>query len=115
MQLSRDLTDEALLQELGGRLTQRRLQRGWSQAELSARAGVAKRSIERLESGTSIAFVTVLRVLRALELVDALDAVLPETQPSPIALLKLRTGVRRRAPRATKRPAASKTAWTWGD
>lgn len=111
MPLTRDLTDETLLAELGDRLVQRRLQRGWSQAELAARAGVSKRSIERLESGTSIAFVTVLRVLRALELIESLDAILPATQPSPMALLELRRDTRRRAPR--KRGRAT-TPWTWG-
>lgn len=112
MKLSPELTDDSLLLELGARLAQRRLQRGWSQAELASRAGVSKRSIERLESGTSIAFVTVLRVFRALELMDSLDAVLPAPQPSPMALLELRRDTRKRAPRARKRERPT-TPWNW--
>lgn len=110
MRLSNDLADDVLLQELGTRVAQRRLQRGWSQAELSARAGVPKRSIERLESGISIAFVTVLRIFRALELIESLDAILPPPQPSPMALLELRRDTRKRAPRKRER---STTPWTW--
>lgn len=113
MRLSSDLTDDAMLQELGSRLTHRRLQRGWSQAELASRAGVPKRSIERLEAGTSIAFVTALRVFRALELIESLDAVLPAPQPSPMALLELRRDTRKRAPRSRTRDRPP-TPWTWG-
>ena len=45
------MTEEEALREAGYRLAQIRLSRNLSQAELAARAGVSKRSLERLESG----------------------------------------------------------------
>jgi transcriptional regulator with XRE-family HTH domain len=113
MKLSPDLTDLALLDELGRRLAQRRIDQGLSQAELAARCGVARRTIERLEAGTSIAFVAVLRIARELGLIGSLDAWLPESAPSPIALLEAGGRRRKRAPRARAHEPA--TPWRWGN
>ena len=46
------MTEEEALCEAGHRLAQIRLARNLSQAELAARAGVSKRSLERLEKGS---------------------------------------------------------------
>lgn len=42
MKISNDLTDAASLAEIGARLSHRRLELQWTQAELAAQAGVAK-------------------------------------------------------------------------
>ena len=49
MKIEPQLTDEAVLQELGGRLTQSRIGHNLTQAALAEQAGVSKRTIERLE------------------------------------------------------------------
>ena len=53
MKLSTTLTDEAILEALGGRLASARLARNLTQAALAEQAGVAKRTVERLEAGQS--------------------------------------------------------------
>lgn len=114
MKLSMQMTDEAVLQELGGRLAAARLARNLTQAALAQAAGVAKRTVERLESGeVAIQLAGFLRVCRALGLMDRFDAFIPEQATSPIAQLKLQGRQRQRASvKKTKLKESKK--WTWG-
>jgi transcriptional regulator with XRE-family HTH domain len=115
MKITKDATDQAILGELGGRLAQVRLERNLTQAQLAGRAGVAKRTVERLESGSVATQLSgFIRVCRALELIGRFDLLVPETAPGPVEQLKLRGRMRQRA--SAKRPAAAPSKkWQWGD
>lgn len=119
MKISKDLSDEAILVELGGRLAQRRIARSLSQAVLATEAGVAKRTVERIEAGESVQVITLIRLCRALDLMDGWDQWLPETGPSPIALLKEKQigqgRQRARGRRAASVMKSGEKPWTWGD
>jgi transcriptional regulator with XRE-family HTH domain len=108
------LTDEAALRELGSRLTKRRLELNLTQADVAERAGIGKRTLERIEAGASTQLTNFLRLLRALDLQDRLDLLLPVAAPSPITLLELQGRERRRAsaPRSVK---VAEEPWTWDD
>lgn len=111
-----DLTDEAALRRLGERLTQRRLQRNLSQAELAEQAGISRRTLVRLEGGQSTQLANFVRVLRALDLLGDLDQVVPPTPPSPLELL--RNEGRRRQRASGRRVAEDEVAeepWSWDD
>jgi transcriptional regulator with XRE-family HTH domain len=115
MRLLTHHADDILLGELGGRLAAVRLDRNLTQAELAATAGVSKRTVERLESGSvAIQLSGFLRVCRALGLLSSLDALVPEPEPIPLARLELAGRKRRRASRA-RSEAFSPTPWTWRD
>ena len=107
------LTDEAILSELGGRLAQRRLGLELTQAELAEQAGVSKRTVERIEAGATTQLSTLVRMFRALDLLDRLDALIPQSGPRPMDLLKLKGKERQRAPRRKKRPGGE--PWQWGE
>jgi transcriptional regulator with XRE-family HTH domain len=113
MKIERLLTDETILAELGGRLAQRRLELQLTQADLAEQAGVSKRTVERIEAGATTQMSTMIRILRVLELVDRLEALVPEAGPRPIDLLKLKGKERQRAPR--KRTQSDDRTWKWGD
>ncbi len=119
MKLTPSLTDEAVLAELGARLEAVRLARNLSQTELAAQSGVARKAIQRLESGEPITTTTLVRVLRALGLTDGLDQVAPEPLPSPVDMLKLRGRTRKRASGKRGRRRAldpdEPQSWRWGD
>ena len=115
MKFTGNLSDGAVLGEIGRRLEAIRLGRNQTQAQLATQAGVSKRTIERLESGAvAVQLSGFVRVSRALDLLDRLDTFVPEPLASPIALLKLRGRSRRRA---SGKPASGPApkAWTWGE
>jgi transcriptional regulator with XRE-family HTH domain len=113
MPIQRLMTDEALLQEIGRRIARQRLERNLSQAQLAEQAGISKRTLERLEAGAAATQLSLfLRVLRQLDLLERLDLLLPEPQPSPLALLELQKAGRKRASRP--RIAKPTDSWTWG-
>ncbi len=113
MKITNLTSDETALAEVGRRIAGDRLARTMTQAQLAEAAGVSKRTIERLEDGRSIQFGNLIRCLRALDKLDALNQLAPETPPNPIALLERRGKTRQRA-----RPgdaAGTTRPWAWGD
>ena len=91
------LGDEAVLEELGRRLGRRRLALQITQAKLADQAGVAKRTVERIEAGAAAQTLSLIRILRVLDLLQGLDQLIPETGPRPMDLLKLKGKERKRA------------------
>ncbi|MDP9141869.1 MAG: helix-turn-helix domain-containing protein [Pseudomonadota bacterium] len=116
MKINGQLTDEAVLRELGARIAALRLARNLTQAALAEQAGVSKRTLERLESGVVAAQLSAfLRVCRVLGLLEQFDAFVPEPAPSPLAQLKLQGQRRQRASRKKAPLGISEKKWRWGD
>ncbi len=113
MRIERLMTDEAALSELGERLARRRIELGLSQAALARQAGVGKRTVERIEAGATTQTVTLIRILRELQLLERMETLAPETGPRPMDLLRLKGRERKRAPRKSGKPAAK--PWHWSD
>src|SRR3990172_4893411 len=114
MKITKQSTDEAVLGELGGRLARVRLDRNLTQAQLAEQAGVSKRTVERLESGSVATVSGFIRVCRVLDIVERFDLLVPEPVPSPVEQLKLR-GRRRQRASARRKAKASSKKWQWGD
>jgi transcriptional regulator with XRE-family HTH domain len=85
-----------LQRELGSALRSLRLNRGLTQSELAAKAGVALRSIASLERAGNSSLETFVRALNALEAADVIAKLAPQPQVSPLALLRDGDNVRRR-------------------
>ena len=118
MRITSELTDLAVLHEIGDRLERRRIDAGLTQARLAEEAGISKRTVERIEAGHSTDFVMLVRVLRVLKLLEVLDQSVPDLPQSPLMLLKGRGRARKRVRYAQRPPdgaAAPKPAppWKW--
>lgn len=113
MQITPNLTDDAILAELGQRLARRRLELQLTQAQAAERAGLGKRTLERIEAGESTQLASVLRLMRVLELLPRLDQAVPPATPGPIELLRREGKARRRAP--GRRGGEAAEPWTWDD
>ncbi|MGQ4659029.1 helix-turn-helix domain-containing protein [Lysobacter sp. F6437] len=114
MKIGAELTDLAVLQALGERLAARRIAMGMTQAEAAEQAGVSKRTLERLEAGDAVQSPNLVRVLRVLQLLDGLEALLPSAGPGPMDVLRREGKTRQRAPRAGVGEPAGQP-WRWGD
>ncbi len=114
MDSDKTMGDDALLEALGRRLARRRLALQLTQAALARQAGVSKRTVERIESGAAAQTLSLVRLLRVLDLLQGLDQLVPETGPRPMDLLKLKGKERQRA--SLRRDAGSPgDAWSWGE
>jgi transcriptional regulator with XRE-family HTH domain len=102
MHLDDLMTDDAVLAELGRRLTRHRLERNWTQAELATEAGVGQATVQRAERGESVQMTSMLKLLRTLGLLGGLDAAIPESIDLPIAQLE-------REQRRTRRRASGRS------
>ena len=98
MQFTRNMSDEAILRELGRRLGRHRLNQSLSQATLAERAGVSRNPVLRLERGESVQLASFIRILRTLGLLGDFDRAVPEPGGSPMPL-RQRGRKRQRAPR----------------
>jgi transcriptional regulator with XRE-family HTH domain len=92
-----ELTDKAALILMGSRIQRERLNRNLTQTELAVHAGIGARTVRYLEAGRQTTVQTLIRILRALNKLDALDAFLPDPGLSPLQLAKLKGRERKRA------------------
>jgi transcriptional regulator with XRE-family HTH domain len=114
MKIDNNLTNRAVLLELGRRLKKQRIDSGLSQAELAVESGISKRTVERIESGGSVQICNMIRVLRVLNLLNSLNLAIPEIEISPIDLLNLKGKARERVSRRAK-SGKSGRQWQWGE
>lgn len=114
MKISKLIADDAILTELGERLAQRRLSLQLTQADVAEEAGVAKRTIERIEAGHSAQMSSIIRMLRALDGLPGLDSMISESGPRPMDQVKRKGKVRQRASKRGRSKLSGKP-WTWGD
>jgi transcriptional regulator with XRE-family HTH domain len=115
MKITNTLSDEATLVELARRVQRARLDQQITQAALAERSGVSRVTVERFESSGGAQIATLVRILRALGLLERLDTLLPETAVRPIEALATRGVGRKRASHPRRLHKAAEKAWTWGD
>ncbi len=114
MNISDLLTDDAVLAELGRRIAARRIEMQLTQAMVAEQAGIAKRTLERMEAGHSSQLSSLIRVLRVLKALSGLEALIPASGPRPMDLLQRKGKARQRASRkAGEQPKAE--PWSWDD
>ncbi len=114
MKLSSDNSDDAVLKEFGSRIAQYRLNQDKTQAALAQEAGVSSRTMTRVERGHSVQSSSLIRILRALKLVENLDRIIPEPLVSPVQQLIMQGKQRKRASSKPEKPQ-KKGTWSWAD
>lgn len=113
-----DRTTSAVLADLGRRLEAHRLERNLTQVELGKRAGVGRSTVQKIEGGQTVQTLSLFKILRALELLEAVDASIPERVELPVMELDR---LRQRRQRARQRANDAgiddqpEVVWTWGD
>jgi transcriptional regulator with XRE-family HTH domain len=118
MHIDDHMSEAAILAELGHRLERHRVERNRTQADLAEEAGIGRATLQRIERGESVQLTSIVKLLRAVELLSALDAAVPETIAFPIAELERqqRRGRRRaRGRHGGPTPVDEDQPWGWGD
>ena len=114
MELRDTTPTDAILIEMGQRLTQIRKQQGFSQEALAAAAGIGVATVRRIEDGRDGQLGSWIKLLKALRMTAALDELLPTNLGSPMAEA-LGTGVRRRRRREGTAEGSQGATFRWGD
>ena len=109
-----DLDDTALMKEVGRRIAFLRRSSCMKQEELSEKAGISRYALSRLENGAGgIRLESFLSVLRCLNALNRLSAVLPEPMLTPIQLAEMEKKKKSLPKRIRTRSRSS--ARVWGD
>ena len=120
MHFDETTTNAGVLAELGRRLERHRLERNLTQAEMALQAGIGQATVQRAERGDSVQMTSMIKMLRTLGLLGALDLALPESIDLPIAQLEReqrkirRRGRGRRGSASADSTEAAQEPWRWG-
>ena len=106
-------TGEQIEEALCRQIEAIRLARNMTQNRLAEEAGVALRTIRRLEKGQGVSLNTFIRVLMALDLQNNLQALLPDPTVRPVERVNTGGAERKRARPRKQEP--DETPWAWGD
>jgi len=90
-----------VLQEVGQRVEQVRLQQNTRLEQLAKEAGIGIATLQRLETGENVNLQTLVKVLRSLNRLGDLDNIIPDLEVSPFEIRKQGDTPRRRASRSS--------------
>ena len=92
-----ELSDGALLVQIGQFVQQTRLKQNKSQQQVADAAGVNRSTLSQIENGRGGTLLSLIQILRVLNQISFLNVFQVEEKVSPIYLAKLETKKRRRA------------------
>ena len=116
MRIETSMTDTAVLQELGDRISRHRLNKNMTQLALAEEAGISLPTLQRIEKGQSTTLTNVLRTLRVLKLLGNLEIAVPAPPVSPRMQALLLGKERQRASSKSQNVISNeKEVWTWGN
>lgn len=78
------LTDLEILSEFGRRIRLARMERNLTQQMLAERSGLNRSTLRDLENGRSVNLLSLMQLLRSLDLLGKLDEFLPGSAQSPV-------------------------------
>ena len=84
MQDWHSLTDLEMLSEFGARIRLARIERNLTQQMLADRSGLNRSTIRDLENGRSVNLLSLMQLLRSMELLEKLNLLLPGSSQSPV-------------------------------
>ncbi len=116
MKINKGLSDSDILIEIGKRIKSARIRRSYTQAQLAEISGVSKGTVANIESGESVQFGTILKILRELDCLNALELLLPSSESSPMELINSKYQHERQRVRSVASAVPKyKDGWKWGE
>jgi len=94
-----NISDPAVVKEIGYRLKQMRLKKNITQDELAKISGLNRATISQLENGRAATLLTLVQVLRAMNKLDLLNILFEVPDISPLEMVRMKKQTRERATR----------------
>lgn len=104
------MSDSAIVGQIGAFIKNVRLNSNKTQAQLANEAGINKWTLGQIEKGEAITLLSLIQILRALDVLSLLDIFSIKQEISPLALAKKDQQKRQRA-RNTNNDASKKSDW----
>lgn len=79
-----EMNDNEILQKIGAKLRELRLEQNIKQKEIADRCGLSNFSISQMETGHNTSLLSFVQVLRALNRLDMLDSFLQKKELDPL-------------------------------
>src|SRR5664279_5079448 len=106
-----EISDRALMKRIGSFIRHHRLEQNKSQSQLAEEAGINRSTLSQFENGMNSNLLTFIQLLRALNMLNILDAFSIETQISPLQLARMDKLKRLRAGRKEKVKDKPESDW----
>ena len=104
------MSDRAIVGEIGAYVKEKRLSLNQTQAQIATKAGISRWTLGQLENGEPVTLLSLIQVLRAMDLLHLLDIFKIEKVVSPIELAKMERRKRQRA-RGKDRDTLPESDW----
>lgn len=91
------MSDKAIVNKIGEFIKQERLKINKTQAQLAEEAGVNRWTLSQIENGEAITMMSLIQIMRALEILHLLEIFSKKQEISPIELAKKERQKRQRA------------------
>lgn len=91
------MSDGALIETIGAFVKHHRLAQNKTQQQLATEAGINRSTVTQIEKGGKVTLLSLLQVLRILNLLYVMDSSIINEQVSPLLLAKLEHDKRKRA------------------
>jgi transcriptional regulator with XRE-family HTH domain len=85
------ITDSEIIIEIGKRLKTQRIFENITQQMLAEQTGLNRSTIRDIENGRSVNLLSLIPVIRRLELLDRLDEAIPDYEKSPVLAINRRS------------------------
>lgn len=105
------MSDDAIVNMIGSFVKHHRLAQNITQQELATRAGINRTTLSDLETGKRFQIVTLIQILRILNLLYVFDAFKIEEQISPMLLAEMELKKRKKASGNKGAPLTPKSDW----
>ncbi len=107
----KDISSKAIVQIYSERIKNYRIDCSLTQKDLAEKSGVSLRSIQNFEHGKDIQLTNLIKILKALDLIDNLSMLVPDISKKPSVYLE--TSKTRERVRKSNKP--EKIVFKWGD
>ena len=101
----------AIVETMGAFIKHHRLEQNKTQSQLAEEAGINRSTLSEFEQGMRSNIITLIQLLRALNLLYVLQPFQVQQQLSPIQLAELEQAKRKRATKTKKTGKKNKSDW----